>query len=130
MDSNQATAELAYRLWVERGRPHDSADADWLEAERQLALSLDPEAADSKKEGEIDESLEETFPASDPPASHSPDLPPANASDKWAAASSRSRNAVAASTKKHSSSPGGGRSAPVDETDDSVATAPGDIGEG
>lgn len=129
MINNQAIAELAYRLWVDRGRPDGSSDADWFEAERQLA-SVDAGPADSTKEAEIDESLEETFPASDPPASHSPDLPPANASDKWAAASSKSRNAVAASTKKHSRSPRGGSSAPVDETDDSVATAPGDIGEG
>jgi len=129
MINNQAIAELAYRLWVDRGRPDGSSDADWFEAERQLA-SVDAGPADSTKEAEIDESLEETFPASDPPASHSPDLPPANAPDKWAAASSKSRNAVAASTKKHSRSPRGGSSAPVDETDDSVATAPGDIGEG
>jgi hypothetical protein len=30
-------AELAYKLWVERGRPHGSAEQDWLEAERQIA---------------------------------------------------------------------------------------------
>jgi hypothetical protein len=104
MITNQEIADLAYRLWVERGRPDGSADADWSEAERQLAPSVDARATESTKEAEIDASLEETFPASDPPASHLPDLPPANASDKWAAASSKSRNAV--------------------------ATAPGDSGEG
>jgi hypothetical protein len=34
----------------------------------------------------IDESLIETFPASDPPASRLPDVPPVNAAAKWAAA--------------------------------------------
>jgi uncharacterized membrane protein len=33
----------------------------------------------------IDESLEETFPASDPPASRLPDDPPINAAAKWRA---------------------------------------------
>jgi hypothetical protein len=30
-------AELAYRLWEARGRPADSAERDWLEAEALLA---------------------------------------------------------------------------------------------
>ena len=34
----------------------------------------------------IDDSLEGTFPASDPPASHLPDEPPINADAKWRAA--------------------------------------------
>lgn len=34
----------------------------------------------------VDEGLEGTFPASDPPASRLPDEPPSNAEDKWAAA--------------------------------------------
>lgn len=34
----------------------------------------------------VDESLQGTFPASDPPASHLPDEPPSNAEAKWAAA--------------------------------------------
>jgi hypothetical protein len=39
----------------------------------------------------IDESLEETFPASDPPASRLPDEPPSNADAKWAAARAAGR---------------------------------------
>jgi hypothetical protein len=35
-DTN-SVAELAYELWVSRGRPHGSALQDWAEAERQLA---------------------------------------------------------------------------------------------
>lgn len=34
----------------------------------------------------LDEALEGSFPASDPPASQRPDEPPSNADDKWAAA--------------------------------------------
>ena len=41
------------------------------------------EAVDSKA---VDESSEDSFPASDPPASHGPDDPPANAEAKWRAA--------------------------------------------
>lgn len=39
-----------------------------------------------KMSREIDEAVEESFPASDPPASRLPDEPPANASAKWEAA--------------------------------------------
>jgi hypothetical protein len=34
----------------------------------------------------VDESIDESFPASDAPASHLPDEPPVNADAKWAAA--------------------------------------------
>ena len=36
-------------------------------------------------ESAVDDSIEGTFPASDPPASRLPDEPPSNAEDKWAA---------------------------------------------
>jgi len=39
-----------------------------------------------KQSKAIDESVVESFPASDPPASHLPDIPPSNADAKWAAA--------------------------------------------
>jgi hypothetical protein len=35
-DEYRAIRDLAYRLWEARGRPHGSADDDWLEAERQI----------------------------------------------------------------------------------------------
>jgi len=90
MPAYQSVAEFAYHLWLARGRPHGSADTDWFEAERQLGVVADP-GRSRTTENEIDASLKETFPASDPPASHLPDLPPSNAQDKWAAAGLRPR---------------------------------------
>ncbi len=80
--------ELAYRLWQARGCPEGSAEQDWLNAEKQLrSVSLAAEArAVATASDAIDSSLQETFPASDPPASHLPDEPPANAGAKWKAA--------------------------------------------
>lgn len=34
--SQQDVAKLAYALWQERGMPNESAEEDWIEAERQL----------------------------------------------------------------------------------------------
>jgi hypothetical protein len=42
-----------------------------------------PKAATPKG---IDDALKDSYPASDPPATHSPDEPPANAEAKWEAA--------------------------------------------
>jgi hypothetical protein len=72
--------ELAYNLWVKRGQPIGSAEADWFEAERQLSRGQRSAAR------RVDEAVKESFPASDPPASGLPDKPPANADAKWAAA--------------------------------------------
>ena len=41
----------------------------------------------------IDESVDESFPASDPPASRLPDEPPVNAEAKWQAAAAAARDA-------------------------------------
>jgi hypothetical protein len=86
MSSNQSIAELAYRLWNERGRPHGSEEEDWLEAERQLAAREESERDAGRRDSDVDTALEATFPASDPAASHLPDSPPANAAEKWDAA--------------------------------------------
>jgi hypothetical protein len=75
---------LAYHLWQARGCPEGSAEQDWLDAEKQLRSASDV----------LDSSLQETIPASDPPASHRPDEPPTNADAKWnAAGTSRTRSA-------------------------------------
>jgi hypothetical protein len=80
-DEHQAIAELAYRLWEERGRPEGDHDQIWLDAEQQLKhkTPTPPERAAPV----IDNTLKDSFPASDPPASHLPDRPPVNAAEKW-----------------------------------------------
>jgi hypothetical protein len=89
----QTIRELAYRLWEERGRPEGHSEEDWLEAERQLSSSQPLIRSASKS---VDEASKGSFPASDPPASHLPDEPPANAAAKWAAAAKHKRGAKAA----------------------------------
>jgi hypothetical protein len=82
---HSSIGELAYRLWQARGCPEGTAEQDWLEAEKQLQGSRPARARASEA---VDDSLKSTFPASDPPASHLPDVPPANAAAKWEAAAS------------------------------------------
>jgi hypothetical protein len=84
MPEHRSIGELAYRLWQARGCPEGTAEQDWLDAERQL-LAIQSTARPAKSEA-VDESLKETFPASDPPAHHGSDQPPANADAKWKAA--------------------------------------------
>jgi hypothetical protein len=80
---DRSIGELAYRLWQARGCPDGTAEQDWLEAEKQLRASRPVRPRSSEA---VDDSLRSTFPASDPPASHLPDVPPANAAAKWKAA--------------------------------------------
>jgi hypothetical protein len=108
--------ELAYLLWQARGCPQGTAHEDWLEAERQLREAQAAARTEARTEGtaaalesaaepeariieetlvvesrRVDDSLRDTFPASDPPASQMPDEPPANADEKWKAAATRKR---------------------------------------
>jgi hypothetical protein len=76
----QAVRDLAHSLWEQRGKPEGEAERHWFEAER--LLGAEPRT-DSQR---VDESVRESFPASDAPASGLPDKPPANADSKWAAA--------------------------------------------
>jgi hypothetical protein len=80
---HSSIGELAYRLWQARGCPDGTAEQDWLEAEKQLQASR---LTRSRSSEALDDSLKSTFPASDPPASRLPDVPPANAAAKWKAA--------------------------------------------
>jgi hypothetical protein len=82
---HRSIGELAYRLWLARGCPDGTAEQDWLEAEKQLKATRPARPHSSEA---LDDSLKGTFPASDPPASHLPDVPPANAAAKWQAAES------------------------------------------
>jgi hypothetical protein len=84
MPEHRSIGELAYRLWQSRGCPEGTAEQDWLDAERQL-LEMQYTARPAKSEA-VDDPLKRTFPASDPPAGHGPDQPPANADAKWKAA--------------------------------------------
>lgn len=86
---HRSIGELAYRLWQARGCPEGSAEQDWLDAEKQLraaAPAADGRTSAATASDALDYSLKETFPASDPPASHRPDEPPSNADAKWKAA--------------------------------------------
>lgn len=87
---HRTIGELAYRLWQARGCPEGTAEKDWLDAEKQLRAAQ--RANDARAESRAsasdttDRSLQDTFPASDPPASQGPDEPPSNADAKWKAA--------------------------------------------
>ena len=80
----RAVSKLAYLLWQRRGSPHGSAELDWSEAERQLAAQ--------NQEATLDEALDESFPASDPPAISLPDEPPVNAKKKRGTTASPSKS--------------------------------------
>ncbi|MDP9087992.1 MAG: DUF2934 domain-containing protein [Pseudomonadota bacterium] len=82
-NDRRSIGELAYQLWQARGCPQGSAEQDWLEAERQIAVAP---AKAPVATARVDDSLKATYPASDPPASHLPDEPPVNADAKWQAA--------------------------------------------
>ncbi len=79
--------ELAYRLWKARGCPAGSPEYDWLEAERQLSTGKPAMPSEP-----IDGTLQNGFPAGDPPASRLPDEPPVNAPAKWATAGAARKN--------------------------------------
>jgi hypothetical protein len=76
----QAVRDLAYSLWEQRGKPEGDAQEHWFEAERLLGVRP---RTDNQR---VDESVRESFPASDAPASGLLDKRPANADSKWAAA--------------------------------------------
>jgi Protein of unknown function (DUF2934) len=84
-DEHQAIAELAYRLWESRGRPEGEHDQIWLDAESQIKRDSGGHA-NSTPATVIDNTLKDTFPASDPPSSQLPDSPPSNAAEKWRSA--------------------------------------------
>jgi hypothetical protein len=39
LPTHEEIAERAYKLWLDEGRPSDSAEANWQEAERELRAS-------------------------------------------------------------------------------------------
>lgn len=115
--------ELAYQLWVARGCPEGNSDQDWLEAESQLSAAEPTKAASTKG---VDDALKDTYPASDPPASHLPDEPPANAEAKWEAAAAAEDSKRRANSIRRTSdalSPGStGRKPQAGKSDQTRAT--------
>src|SRR5205085_2924254 len=97
MNSNaspDAIRALAYQLWLDRGCTGGSPEEDWRRAEEILSnehragvqdAALGQVAGTERKvsEKKVDRAVDESFPASDPPAVHLKDEPPVNASDKW-----------------------------------------------
>jgi hypothetical protein len=81
--NSKSTEQIAYELWEARGRPHGSPEQDWHAAEN---LAAQPKAESGSKPDKVEAAIADSFPASDPPASHIPDVPPSNADAKWAAA--------------------------------------------
>jgi DUF2934 family protein len=116
--SPDAVRELAHRLWQERGGVGGSPHDDWLRAEAMLNdehratlqdTALDQVTGQFTGQGvdgatpherrqateKVDRTVEDSFPASDPPAVHIKDEPPANAGDKWKAAKDAKRKGAA-----------------------------------
>jgi len=60
--NHQEIARRAYEIFEDRGRGVGRDLDDWLQAERELSGRSQPD------EASVDESLSESFPASDPPS--------------------------------------------------------------
>jgi hypothetical protein len=93
MDPSEETIRrLAHQLWEAGGRRNDSHESDWLRAERMVREAQQSQSAAQQSHSgtraavRVDESVRESFPASDAPSTHTPDIRPANADAKWAAA--------------------------------------------
>ena len=99
--SDDAVQALAYQLWEERGCVGGSPEDDWHRAREMLserqraglhesalheATSQGAGSEHAKATAGVDRAVEESFPASDPPAIHVKDDPPVNAGAKWQAA--------------------------------------------
>jgi Protein of unknown function (DUF2934) len=96
--NHRAISERAHRLWEARGRPTGEDEQIWLEAER--LIRTEQSAAPQSARDPVDNSVRDSFPASDPPASNLPDKPASNVDEKWRAAGIKRTNAPASRTIK------------------------------
>lgn len=65
-DRERRIRERAHRIWEAEGRPDDRDRVHWEIAAR--IIDEEDATGDSRSEAGVDEAVEETFPASDPPA--------------------------------------------------------------
>jgi hypothetical protein len=114
-------AELAYELWVARGRPHGSAIEDWAEAERRLAAT---EKASTTTKERSKKSL--LSPQGQAPSAK---IPKQTKVKKESASPGRKRQVTANAVPPDKSAK---RAKPRDRKGSTGSTpaAPGDIGEG
>ena len=95
--------ELAYGCGWNAAASGGSPEEDWRRAEEMLGDEHRAAVQESALEQvtgrserhvaheKLDHAVEESFPASDPPAAHLNDEPPVNAGDKWEAANKARR---------------------------------------
>ena len=67
----QKVRERAHTIWERAGRPEGRAEQFWLAAEQELLAARQPSGERAEHpwaEEMVDEAVDESFPASDPPA--------------------------------------------------------------
>lgn len=69
-DRESRIRERAHRIWESEGRPDDRDQVHWEIATR--IIDEEDAAAGATVEDKLDEAVEDTFPASDPPAMTEP----------------------------------------------------------
>lgn len=62
-ESDNHIRQRAYAIWENAGRPAGEADAHWHQAKEELL---------EEREAALDEAIDESFPASDPPSMAQP----------------------------------------------------------
>jgi hypothetical protein len=79
MDDKQKVRERAYAIWEREGHPEGQAEQHWYAAEEEVRAELQARAQGLRRmpaaeahhhlsEDMVDETIDESFPASDPPA--------------------------------------------------------------